>query len=79
MRTDMVWSPTPEKGITSGYITPNNNIYVADVSLPEWMQGRKDFVMALAYSADGGRSLRRATRARFPNADPELDQYPVVR
>jgi hypothetical protein len=35
------------------------------------------FVPALLYSYDAGKTTNRATRARWPNANPEVDLYPL--
>ena len=34
-------------------------------------------MLTLFFSPDGGATLTRAIRARFPNADPELDLFPT--
>lgn len=73
-----MWSPTAENDHVAGYRIAPQNIYVADVSalnIPPM-----DFntgVASLFTSTDGGKTLARATRARFPNANPELDLWPV--
>ena len=80
-RTDSVWSPVDEVGIWSGFKESDApNVWVADgaaAGVPDaWRSGDVSYVPSLFYSADGGESPRRATRARFPNADPELAIFP---
>lgn len=55
------WAPTPEQGIVSGYQQAAKNVYSADLS-------------GLNIQTVPGLRInsRRAIRARFPNADPEL-------
>jgi hypothetical protein len=77
-RTDTAWVPTKQNFSYSGHRVVPPNIYVAtNVALPSFAGTDDEFVLSLLYSPDGGVSTRRATRARYPNADPELDQYPV--
>jgi len=62
----------------AGYLNSGMNVYVADISgatLPQ-----VDFnttVLSLLYSSDGGVTTQRATRARWPNANPEVDLFPI--
>lgn len=60
-RYDNVWSPVQEGGHVSGYMAVPPNVYVADLS----SMGLSD-VPGLRVNG------RRAIRARYPNADPEL-------
>jgi hypothetical protein len=59
------------------------NVYVADLTasgtpLPVQLTASERSAITLLYSADGsGGSLSRAIRARYPNADPELDLFPT--
>lgn len=87
-RSDSVWAPTQEADIVSGYWGTPQNVWVADVGvpggsssnpLPTWLNtpARPDFVMSLMYSEDGGATTQRATRARWPNANPEMDRFPT--
>jgi hypothetical protein len=70
VRRDGAWAPKPEEGFTSGRRTPAANVWRAPVPMA-------------ALAATGGvmPELRvngaRATRARFPNADPERDLFPT--
>ena len=43
----------------------------------EWPTGFPEQLRLPDHSAEGGGTLRRAPRARYPNADPETDQWPV--
>ena len=57
-RYDHRYDPTPEKGINSGYKTLAPNIYIADLDI--------DSIPGLRVNT------KRAIRARYPNADPEI-------
>ena len=65
LRRDGVWAPYAEADHTSGRRLPGLNVYVATVAAP----------------AGGVPELRvgglRVPRARYPNGNPETDQFPV--
>ena len=68
----LAWSPAPPAPRSGA------RVWVADVAgqgLPSALA--PSAVPALYLSADGGATLARATRARFPNARPELDAWPA--
>lgn len=80
IRTDSTWAPTAQNFTTSGHRITPPNVWMADLSalnLPAWLTTRDDFILSLLYSPDGGFNVNRATRARYPNANPELDQFPT--
>ena len=84
LRYNQVWSPSPQGNTWSGYcdvppIPPN--IYVADLSaagtpIPSDLFAPGSAVLTLFSSPDGGATLARAFRARWPNADLEVDLFP---
>jgi hypothetical protein len=82
-RTDTTWSPTSQHDTYSGYCVPPPpvpNVWVADLSatpLPACVTQSNDFVLTMLFSPDGGRSTQRAIRARYPNANPEIDLFPT--
>jgi hypothetical protein len=84
LRTDNRFSTTAQDNTFSGRCytpPPPPNKYVTDLGaagtpLPASVMA-DDAVITLLFSADGGRSTQRAFRARFPNADLELDMYPT--
>lgn len=76
----------PQTFSTSGTcVTPPQppNVYVADLvasgtPLPVELTASERSAITLLFSADGnGGSLSRAIRARWPNADPEIDFFPT--
>lgn len=84
LRTDNRFSTSAQDNTFSGrcYVPPPPpNKFVTDLGaagtpLPASVMA-DDAVVTLLFSADGGRSTQRAFRARFPNADLELDMYPT--
>lgn len=76
-RTDSSFITYPQNHTWSGRRATPTNIYVTDITLPSWVTNTDDFVLSLMYSADNGATPMRATRARYPNANPELDLYPT--
>lgn len=78
LRTDGVWSPTAEHDHTAGYPL-NLNVWVADISPAQPFPARdsNSFIASLLYSSDGGVTTQRGVRARWPNANPEIDLYPT--
>ena len=85
VRTDDNWVPATQQNTWSGHCTAPPvppNIFVADLTaggtpLPPRVTSSNDFVLTLLTSPDGGRSTSRAIRARYPNADPERNLFPV--
>jgi hypothetical protein len=83
LRSDAVWAPTAQDGVVSGYRPAPpapRNVWVADISgspLPAWVTGDESWAVTLLTSPDGGATHARAIRARYPNADPEVDRFPV--
>jgi hypothetical protein len=84
LRTDKKFSSSAQANTYSGRCfipPPPPNKFVTDLSasgtpLPASVLA-DDAVITLLFSADGGRSTQRAFRARYPNADLELDMYPT--
>lgn len=82
-RTDPVWSPSKQADTFSGYCAvppPPPNVWVTDLAkagtpLPPAVYA-EDRAVTLFTSPDGGASTQRAFRARWPNADLELDLFP---
>ena len=86
LRTDqpVVWAPTEQNGVVSGYQPAPplpQNVWVADLAaggtpLPSYVTSTDDFVMTMLVSPDGGRNVERVFRARYPNANLEIDLFP---
>jgi len=68
----LAWEPAPPAPRSGARVWVAN---VAGQGLPTDLS--PGLVPALYTSPDGGATLVRATRARFPNARPELDAWPV--
>jgi len=63
LRFDAVWRPKIQKGHVSGKVTPAENIFKASLDKAQVKQLRVNGV--------------RAPRARYPNANPETQQFPI--
>jgi hypothetical protein len=83
-RSDGVWAPVAQDYAYSGYCVtppPLPNIWKADLNaggtpIPASLTEGNSAVITMLYSPDGGKTPFRAIRARWPNADPELDLFP---
>jgi hypothetical protein len=83
-RSDGVWSPTVQDFTFSGQcVAPPTppNVYVADLGaagtpIPAALFAPGSSMLTLFASPDGGATLARAFRARWPNADLERDLFP---
>ena len=67
LRHDGVWAPYPEAGHTSGLRSPALNVWVTDVPAALLPAGVPELRVNGA----------RASRARYPNANPETQQFPI--
>jgi len=79
LRTDGVWQPVAEVDHVAGYLDAGRNIWVTPIpaAVAQALSAGPAVIPSLLYSSDGGASPSRATRARYPNANPELDLFPV--
>ena len=83
-RSDGVWDPSPQHDSFSGYCAtppPLPNIWVADLAaagtpVPDALTRLPGSAPSFLISPDGGSTTLRTLRARWPNADAELDLYP---
>ena len=83
-RSDATWAPTAQHDTFAGYcVAPPvpPNVWVADLAaggtpVPAALTDGDAAVPTLLFSPDGGASPQRAIRARWPNANPELDLFP---
>lgn len=84
LRTNQVWSPSPQDNTWSGFcnlppVPPN--LYVTDLGaagtpIPSDLVTPGSAVLTLFSSSDGGATLARAFRARWPDANLETDLFP---